>query len=83
MLKRTSEGFPITHTVAEAKCIYNMLADEDGYTKHTAGDFDTRKGVTAEPITTSDQHRVHQWNNMVSTTPGQMLHRLSLLGGTC
>ena len=28
-----------SEAVAEAKRIYNMLADEDGYVKYTAGDF--------------------------------------------
>ena len=56
--ERAKEGFPITHTVAEAKRIYNMLADEEGTVKRSTGDFALLKGVTAEPITTSDQHSV-------------------------
>ena len=56
--EKATEGFPITCTVAEAKLIYGMLADEDGYVKCTAGDFETRKGVTAEPVTTCDQRSI-------------------------
>ena len=56
--EKVNNGFHITRTAAEAKQIYQTLADEDGNVKRVAGDFESRKGVTAEPITTSDQRSV-------------------------
>ena len=39
--EKVNKGFSITRTVAEAKLIYQTLADEDGNVKRVAGDFET------------------------------------------
>ena len=51
-------GFPITHTVEETMQIYTELSDENGIVKRSRGDFEIRKGCTAKPLTTSDQHSI-------------------------
>ena len=51
-------GFPITHTAEEVVRIYTELSNEDGIVQRTPGDFEVRKGCTAKPITTSDQHSI-------------------------
>ena len=56
--EKVLNGFPITHTAEEAMRIYTELSNEDGIVQRTPGDFEVRKGCTAKPITTSDQHSI-------------------------
>ena len=51
-------GFPTTHTAEEAMRIFTELSNEDGIVQRSPGDFEVRKGCTAKPITTSDQHSI-------------------------
>ena len=56
--EKVHNGFPITHTVEETMQIYTELSDENGIVKRSPGDFEIRKGCTAKPLTTSDQHSI-------------------------
>ena len=57
-IERVMDGFPITHSAEESLQIYYDLVDDDGNIPRTRDDFHIRKGLTAKPITSSDQHSV-------------------------
>ena len=57
-LEKIEEGFPITRSAEETENIYNTLRDENGEVIKSPKDFETRKGLTQKPITTSDQRNI-------------------------
>ena len=52
---KVKEGFPINRSALETLTLYNQLISETGAIVTRSGDFQTRLGVTQQPITSSDQ----------------------------
>ena len=55
---RIREGFAITRSAEETLCLYQSLVNEDGEVPRQHYDYKFRKGLTQQPITTSDQHSI-------------------------
>ena len=65
---KIKEGFPITRLAENSIDLYNDLVQEGGEILRSAGDYDTRKGLTQKPLTTSDQHSIcilHSYLNVL------------------
>ena len=63
------EGFQITRTNIDTITLYQELVDDRCSIKKRAHDFDIRKGLTKQPLTTSDQHSItitHSYINVTS-----------------
>ena len=63
-----TEGFPIKRTAEDTLKIYQTLVDGDGEVPRAAGDFDTRKGLTQKPLTTSDQTSITLTHSYINVT---------------
>ena len=71
-------GFNINRSAENNMELYNQLV-QDGNITVKQGDFDTRKGLTKKPITSSDQHNitiVHSYIN-VTTWFLKLLYRMN------
>ena len=56
--ERIREGFSITHRAEETLSLFQSLVNEDGEVPRQQCDYKFRKGLTQQPITTSDQHSI-------------------------
>ena len=56
--ERIREGFTITRSAEETLSLYQSLVNEDGEVPRQNYDYKFRKGLTQQPITTSDQHSI-------------------------
>ena len=63
-IEKVMDGFPITHSAEESLQIYFNLVDDNGNIPRTRDDFHIRKGLTAKPITSSDQHSMGLEDNI-------------------
>ena len=66
---KVKEGFPINRNAADTLALYNQLIDETGEIVTHSGDFQTRLGVTQQPLTSSDQTSItvtHAYINCTS-----------------
>ena len=52
------EGFSITRRAEETWSLLQSLINKDGEVRRQKGDYKFRKGLTQQPITTSDQHSI-------------------------
>ena len=67
-LKYTN-GFEITRTAASTLDLYRDLVTDDGNVERSRDDFETRKGLTKCPLTTSSQQNItitHSYINGLS-----------------
>ena len=55
---RIREGFPITCRAEETWSLFQSLINENGEVQKEKYDYKFRKGLTQQPITTSDQHSI-------------------------
>ena len=56
--EKIREGFVITRSAEETLCLYHSLVNKDGVVPRKKDDFKVRKGLTRQPITTSDQYSI-------------------------
>ena len=57
-VEQIQRGFPITSVAEETKTICHQLVSDDGEIKKAPHDYSVRKGLTEEPLTTSNQHHI-------------------------
>ncbi|CAL4194646.1 unnamed protein product, partial [Meganyctiphanes norvegica] len=77
--ERIKEGFAITRSAEETLCLYQSLVNEDGQVPKKQKDFKVRKGLTKQPITTSDQHSICITHSFINVTTWflKLLYRLN------
>ena len=66
--KKLAEGFPINRSADDTLQLYNNLVDEDGNIPSRSGDFNTRLGLTQEPMTTSNQESITVTHSYINGT---------------
>ena len=57
-VERITGGFTINRTVADLQNIFNDIGLEDGTVHKSKGDYETRTGLTAQPIPTNETQSV-------------------------
>ena len=57
-VEQIKKGFPVTRLAENSLDLYNDIVQEGGEIPRSAGDYDTRTGLTQKPLTTSDQHSI-------------------------
>ena len=65
---KVADGFPINRSAKNSLELYNELVDENGDIKAKQGDFETRKGLTKKPLTTSDQSNITVTHSYINGT---------------
>ena len=60
--------FQINRSAADTRAIFNSVIDEEGNIKVKAKDFETRSGVTNEPLSDSDQHCITITHSYINGT---------------
>lgn len=65
---KIAAGFPINRSAEDTLTLYNELVDEDGHIATKSGDFETRQGLTQQPITTSDQTSITITHSYINGT---------------
>ena len=65
---KVKEGFPINRSASETLSLYNQLISETGKVVTHSGDFETRLGVTRQPITSSDQASITVTHGYINCT---------------
>ena len=61
-------GLPIERNAAEILTLYQQFVDYHGNISIGQGEFDTRKGLTKAPITTSGQHSITITHSYINVT---------------
>ena len=67
-VEKVTNGFTINRSAEETEALYHALADEDGTIPRKPKDFDTRKGLTKKPATTSDQRNITITHSYINGT---------------
>ncbi len=62
------QGFAITRSATTTRQLYNDLVTDDGNIERSNNDFETRKGLTRCPITTSSQHSIAVTHSYINGT---------------
>ena len=77
--ERISEGFAINRSAEDTLSLYQSLVNEDGVVPRKNNDFKVRKGLTKQPITTSDQHSICITHSFINITTWflKLLYRLN------
>ena len=77
--EKIREGFVITRSAEETLCLYHFLVNKDGVVPTKKDDFKVRKGLTRQPITTSDQHSICITHSFINITTWflKLLYRLN------
>ena len=63
-----SKIFAINRTAADTRAIFLSVLDENGSIKINPNDFDTRSGLTKEPLSNSDQHCITITHSYINGT---------------
>ena len=66
--EKVAKGFPIERTAEDTMQLYHDLVNGDGEVPREAGDFETRKGLTKKPLTTSDQTSITITHSYINVT---------------
>lgn len=74
---KLQDGFKINRDAADTQKIFSEVLDENGNIRIEPGDFETRAGVTKEPISDSDQHCITITHSYINGTTWylKMLYR--------
>ena len=62
------EGFPITTTADLISSLYDQLSTPDGEITKCKDDYDSRRGLTQKPITSSDQWSICVTHSYINCT---------------
>ena len=71
-LRKIKKGFPITRSANSCMELFEMLIFEGDAMIRNQNDYELKKGLTNEPLTTSDQHSITILHSYINVSHGSL-----------